>query len=134
MGRGVLFTLLGFAVGGLLAVSGTARTTGPDGAPAPAAFRLADGSAGCAFDGERIACRSATAPTAVELERDGSSRPADADVTWDQATPVLRQTESWWHGGFSCRVLDSDLVCASATGSISVAPGGVGGASSVTDS
>ena len=59
MGRVVLFVLLA-VLAGLLAVSGTARTLGADGMPAPAAFKLADGSAGCLFDGERIACRTAS--------------------------------------------------------------------------
>jgi hypothetical protein len=130
MGRVLRLTMLGLLVGGLLAVSGTARTTGVGGTPAPAAFRLADGSAGCAFDGERLACRSAASPTAVVLEADGSSQPTDTAVAWDEDTPVLWQTESWWHGGFSCRVVDAVLVCASGRGSISVAPDGVGGASS----
>jgi hypothetical protein len=134
MGRVVRFTMLGLLAGGLLAVSGTARTTGAGGVPAPAAFRLSDGSAGCAFDGERLACRAASFPTAVALGLEGRSEPTDADVTWDGATPVLRRTESWWHGGFSCRVVDSDLVCSSGSGSISVTPDGVGGASSTTDS
>ena len=130
MGRVVRFTMLGLLAGGLLAVSGTARTTGVGGVPAPAAFRLSDGSAGCAFDGGRLACRAASFPTAVALDSEGRSEPTDAEVAWDETTPVLRLSESWWHGDFSCQVVDIDLVCAAESGSISVAATGVGGASS----
>jgi hypothetical protein len=50
-------------------------------------------------------------------------------VTWNEATPVLQRTESWWHGGFSCRV-EGGVVCERGNGSISVGAGGVGGAAS----
>jgi hypothetical protein len=130
MGRVVLFMLLA-VVAGLLAVSGTARTPGADGTPAPAAFRLADGSAGCVFDGERIACRTASMSSAVVLEPDGSSAVADVAVEWNDATRVLRSTESWWHDGYTCRV-DDELVCERGSGTIAVGRGGVGGASSAT--
>jgi hypothetical protein len=65
----------------------------------------------------------------VVLEADGSSHPAPRAVTWNETTPVLQRTESWWHGGFSCRV-QGRLVCDRRSGSISVGAGGVGGASS----
>jgi hypothetical protein len=130
MGRVVLFVLLA-ALAGLLAVSGTARTLGADGAPAPAAFRLADGSAGCAFDGDRIACKTASMTSAVVLEPDGSSAVEDVEVEWNDATLVLRSTESWRHDGYSCRVAD-ELVCERGSGTIAVGRGGVGGASSAT--
>jgi hypothetical protein len=42
---------------------------------------------------------------------------------------VLLRTDSWWHGGFSCRVEDH-LVCERGNGSISVGAGRIGGASS----
>ena len=129
MGRALLLTLLAATVGGLLAVGATARGTG-HGAPAPAAFRLADGSVGCAFDGSRLACRSRDAATAVVLEADGGSEADDVDVAWDASTPVLLRAESWWHGGFSCSVADTDVVCDRGAGSISVGPAGLGGASS----
>ena len=129
MGRGLLIALLAVLTVGVLAVSGAARTPGSSGKPAPAAFRLSDGSAGCAFDGVRLACAAASVPAGVVLEPDGSSRPASHAVTWDETTPVLQRTESWWHGGFSCRVEDR-LVCERGNGSISVGAGGVGGASS----
>jgi len=132
MGRIMFLTLLAALAGGLLAVSSAARTSDASGSPAPAAFRLLDGSAGCAFDGSRLACSSRTGATAV-LEEDGSSRPSDDAVRWDAATPVLRSTESWWHGGFSCRVAGFEIVCERETGSIAVGGRSVGGASSISD-
>lgn len=129
MGRIAVFTLLAALAGALLAVSGGARP-GTAGEPAPAAFRLLDGSAGCAFDGTRVACSSRAGRTAV-LEADGTSHPSDESVTWDASTPVLRQTESWWHGGFSCRVAEDAIVCDHGNGSISVGRD-IGGASSIS--
>jgi hypothetical protein len=128
MGRGLLIGLLAAAVLGTLAVSSGARTPGLGGMPAPAAFRLSDGSAGCAFDGSRLACATADG-RGVVLEADGSSHPAPNAVTWNEATPVLHRTDSWWHGGFSCRI-ESGVVCERGSGSISVGVGGVGGAAS----
>ena len=129
MGRGLLIAFLAAVVLGTLAVSVGARTPGAGGGtPAPAAFRLADGSAGCAFDGSRLACATAGGKGVV-LEADGSSHPAPRAVTWDETTPVLRRTASWWHGGFACHV-EGDLVCERENGSISVGAGGVGGAAS----
>jgi hypothetical protein len=130
MGRVVLFTLLAL-LAGLLAVSGTARTLGADGTPAPAAFKLADGSAGCVFDGERIACKTASMTSAVVLEPDGSSAVEDVEVDWNDTTLVLRSTESWRHDGYSCRVAESELLCERGSGTIAVGRGGAGGASSV---
>jgi hypothetical protein len=117
--------------GGLLAVSGGAHP-GSAGEPAPAAFRLLDGSAGCSFDGARLACSSQQGGTAV-LEGDGSSHPSTERAAWDSSTPVLRRTESWWHGGFSCRVAGEEIVCERGHGSIAVGGDGVGGASSTSD-
>lgn len=129
MGRGLLIALLAALAVGTLAVSGTARTPGAGGGtPAPAAFRLSDGSAGCAFDGSRIACAT-SGGRGVVLEADGTSHPARSAVSWNDTTPVLRRTASWWHGGFTCRV-DRDLVCERADGSISVGADGIGGAAS----
>jgi hypothetical protein len=128
MGRGLLIALFAAVLLGALAVSGTARTL-RGGTPAPAAFRLSDGSAGCAFDGARLACATTSPRSGVVLEADESSRPTSAAVVWDDSTPVLRRTESWWHGGFSCRV-EVRLVCEHGNGSISVGDDGVGGASS----
>ncbi|MBA3383762.1 MAG: hypothetical protein H0T20_03810 [Actinobacteria bacterium] len=130
MGKGLLIALLAAVVLGTAAVSVGARTPGAGGGtPAPAAFRLSDGSAGCAFDGTRLSCATASRLEGVVLEADGSSHPAARAVTWNETTPVLQRTESWWHGGFSCRV-EGDLVCESESGSISVGAGGVGGAAS----
>jgi hypothetical protein len=132
MGRITLLTLLAALAGGLLAVASAARSSSAE-APAPAAFRLADGSAGCEFDGSRLACSSRAGATAV-LGEDGSSRPSDEAVSWDASTPVLRRAESWWHGGFRCRVDDADdtIVCERENGSIAVGGRGVGGASSAS--
>lgn len=127
MGRGLLIVSLAVLTVGILAVSGAAGTPA-DGRPAPAAFRLSDGSAGCAFDGSRLACAT-SGGRGVVLEADGSSHPAPRTVTWDETTPILQRTESWWHGGFSCRV-EARLVCERGSGSISVGAGGIGGASS----
>jgi hypothetical protein len=88
MGRGLLAVLLVAVVGGAFAVSGTARTTG-GGTPERASFRLAGSSAGCTYDGGRLGCSTHV--------------PADA--------AVLRPTESWWHGGFACRVEARRPVC-----------------------
>ena len=130
MGRILVVGLLAATLGGAFAVAGTART-GDAGAPAEAAFRLADGSVGCAFDGRRLACRSVDAASAVVLEQDGSSYAEDVAVRWDDATTVLRPTESWWHGAFGCRVADADVVCWTPDGgSVAVGPAGFGGASS----
>jgi hypothetical protein len=129
MGRGLLIVLFAALAVGVLAVSGAARTPGGGaGTPAPAAFRLSDGSAGCAFDGSRLACAT-DGGRGVVLEADGSSHPAPRAVTWNETTPVLQRAESWWHGRFSCRV-EGRLVCERGSGSISVGAGGVGGASS----
>ena len=129
MGRIFLTTLLAAVVGGALAVAGTAGGTS-SGTPAPAAFRLADGSVGCAFDGARLACRSRGGSTAVVLESSGSSQAEDVEVSWDDSTRVLLAAESWWHGGFNCHVAYSDVVCESGPGSIAVGPAAAGGASS----
>jgi len=132
MGRVTGLTLLAALAGGLLAVSGAARTNDASGEPAPAAFRLADGSVGCTFDGTRLACSSRTGATAV-LEEDGSSHPSAEGVRWDASTPVLRRAESWWHGGFGCRVVAGDeIVCERENGSIAVGGRGAGGASSIS--
>ena len=129
MGRGLLIALLAAVVLGTLAVSVGARTPGvrrgharTGGLPALRRVR------GCAFDGARLACATATG-RGVVLEPDGSSHPAPRAVTWSDETPVLRRAESWWHGGFSCHV-EGDLVCERENGSISVSAGGIGGAAS----
>jgi hypothetical protein len=80
--------LLAAVVGGALAVSGTARTTGA-GTPERASFRVAGSSLGCTYDAGRLNCSTQV--------------PAEA--------PVLRPTESWWHGGFACRVEGRGPVC-----------------------
>jgi hypothetical protein len=120
--------LCGVAVAtGLAAVSGAAGTSAV-GEPAPAAFRLEDGSAGCRLlDGDTLACRAAGSDTGAVLAADGSSHPEDVDVDWDASAPVLLAAESWWHGSFSCRVRAAVVTCAAADGAIRVARGAVGG-------
>jgi hypothetical protein len=115
---------------GLLAVTGLAGTGASAGDPAPAAFRLADGSAGCNFlDSGEIACRATGSPSALVLSADGSVRDSDAAVSWDETTPVLQAAESWWHGDFSCGVAEGRLGCATGSGGvIEVGPDGEAGA------
>jgi hypothetical protein len=116
MGRILLTTAAVAALGGVLAVAATGRPNS-GGTPADrAAFRLSDSSAGCGFADGRIACRTESMRAAAVLESDGDSRAADVRVAWDEDTPVLRTTESWWHAGFSCRVANGDLVCVSLSG------------------
>jgi hypothetical protein len=116
------------AGGGLASVSGSAGTPGSDAEPAPAAFRLADGSVGCAFLASgAIACRGADAESAVLLEPDGDSGPSDVEVAWDESTPVLLAAQSWWHGRISCRVRDDAVVCTAGDGGIEASPTGIGG-------
>jgi hypothetical protein len=110
MGRGLVVTLTVLAVGGLLAVGATARGTN-DGVPAPASFRLGDGSAGCVFDGAKLSCRGMSASAAVVLDGRGRTRASREPVTWDASTPALHRTESWFNGVFSCRVDDTTIVC-----------------------
>jgi hypothetical protein len=108
------------AIFGVLAVTGVAGTGSAGGDPVPASFRLGDGSAGCNFlaSGE-IACRAAGSPSALMLEPDGDVRATDVAVRWDDSTPVLNAAESWWHGGFTCRVVDgARLGCSSADGGV----------------
>jgi hypothetical protein len=116
---------------GLLAVTGLAGTGASAGDPGPAAFRLADGSAGCNFlDSGEIACRATESPSALVLEPDGDVRSdEDVAVTWDETTPVLQAAESWWHGDFACSAADGRLGCATESGGvIEVGPDGEGGA------
>jgi hypothetical protein len=116
----VLFVVA--VVSGLLAVSGTASSPSR-GVPAEAAFQLADGSVGCLFTGRRLACRSQSMRHAAILEADGSSSSDDSPVAWDADTTVLRPSESWWHGEFSC-VARAGVVCTtSAGGTLAVSAG-----------
>ena len=122
-------TLAAVAVAtGLAAVSGVAGTSDAGGDPAPAAFRLEDGSAGCRLvDAHTLACRAAGNDAAAVLAADGSSRAGDVGVPWDDGTPVLLEAESWWHGSFSCRVRAAAVTCAAGDGAITVARGALGG-------
>jgi hypothetical protein len=117
------------AIFGLLAMTGVAGTGSATGDPAPAAFRLDDGSAGCNFLGSgEIACRAVESPNALVLEPDGGVRSADVAVHWDESTPVLSAAESWWHGDVTCRVDGNRLACSTAEGGlIQVGADGEGG-------
>lgn len=118
------------AVFGLIAMTGLAGTGAPGGDPAPAAFRLADGSAGCNFlESEEIACRAVGSPSALVLGRDGDVRSEDVAVSWNDETPVLQAAESWWHGDFSCGLMDGRLACATISGgAVEMGPEGEGAA------
>jgi hypothetical protein len=120
------------ALGGVLAVSGIAGTGQTGGVPAPAAFRLADSSAGCAYaaDGS-IACRAAGTPAAVVLDPDGDSHADDREVGWDGTTPVLLPGESWWHGDVSCRAPEREIVCDAGGGTIRVSVDGAAAGSAL---
>jgi hypothetical protein len=122
-------TLVAVAVAtGLAAVSGVAGTSRSGGEPAPAAFRLEDGSAGCRLlDADTLVCRAAGSDAAAVLAADGSSHPGNVDVDWDDGTPVLLAAESWWHGPFSCRVRGSVVTCAAGDGAVTVESGALGG-------
>jgi hypothetical protein len=104
-------------VAGLAAVSSAALPAGRFGEPAPASFRLADGSAGCRFfaSGE-IACRAAGTASSLVLEPDGNSLIAHRDVAWTVDTPVLGESESWWNGSVSCRVAHGVIACSTIAG------------------
>jgi hypothetical protein len=129
MRRHVAVALCAAGLSGLVAVAGVASTTDPGGQPAAAAFRLADGSAGCNFrsSGE-IACRAEGEAAAAVLEPDGGSRAStDEIVSWDDATPVLLASESWWNGDVSCSVAAGTIHCSAGDGAIAAGAGGVGG-------
>ena len=116
------------AATGLAAVSGFAGTSGATGEPAPAAFRLEDGSAACRLvDASTLACRSSATDAAAVLAADGESHPADVEVAVDETTPVLLPAESWWNGAFSCRVRDAAVTCAAGDGAITVSADAAGG-------
>jgi hypothetical protein len=119
---GVLFAIAS-ALAGLAAVSGSALPSARFGEPAPASFRLRDGSAGCRFfaSGE-IACRAADTASSLVLEPEGSSLIAHRNVAWSADTAVLDEGESWWNGSVSCRVADATIACSTlAGGTIEVA-------------
>ena len=119
------------ALGGILAVSGLAGTSHSGGAPAAAAFRLADGSVACNYADGTVACRADRVDAVVVLEADGSSHEdEDRAVAWDDSTPVLLPGESWWHGEVSCRADAREITCMSGSGELHVGAEGAAGASS----
>jgi hypothetical protein len=125
---------LALGTGGVLAVTGVAGTGAPGGTPAAAAFRLADGSAACNYADGTLVCRADGMNGAVALEPDGSQHGADASsVAWDQSTPVLLPSESWWNGDVACRAGEAELTCSAGDGVLHVEVSGAGGASSTTE-
>ena len=126
--RRVGVTLLSVLACGLLAVTGIASTGLPSGDPAPAGFRLADGSAGCRLvSSHELACRTQGIGASVVLATDGSSRVTPVDVVWTRATPVLRAGQQWWHAGFVCRVDRGRVHCSAGDGSVSAGRARIGG-------
>ena len=115
MRRLLVVAALAAFVAALAAVAGVA-TTPAGGVPADASFRTRDGAIACAFSRGVVACRNRTASHAVVLERDGESRPERRRVAWDERTPVLRITQSWWHGGFVRRASLDGVRCSSVGG------------------
>lgn len=111
----------------LAALAALVGVAPPGDEPVPSGFRLADGSAGCAYRDGVVACRSAGNETAAVLERDGDSRAEEVAVDWDETTPVLLPAESWWHAGFSCRVRGARIACTAGDGAIWAGGGRVGG-------
>jgi hypothetical protein len=119
--RFAIVAALSLATGGTLAVAGVAGTGTPDGTPAAAAFRLADGSAACNYAAGGVTCRADGVDAAVALEADGSSHAADASsVAWDHATPVLLPGESWWNGDVACLAGETSVTCTVADGSLRI--------------
>jgi hypothetical protein len=123
----VLAALLA-AAGTVFVLTGFAGAGDRSGATTPASFRLEDGSAACALlpSGEVI-CSARGGHAAVVLEPDGSSHPSDAELSWDDSTPVLLAAESWWADDVRCRLVAGALSCARGGGAIFVDTGGVGG-------
>jgi hypothetical protein len=115
VGKGLVLTSIALVLGGLLAVGATARGT-DSGSPAPAAFRLGDGSAGCVFDGTRLACSSRSSAAGVVLDAQGRTRASRERVAWDASTPVLQWTEGWFNGVFTCKVDGTTIVCSTVDG------------------
>jgi hypothetical protein len=99
------------AVSAAFAFGGRSRPTG---------FRLADASAACRLQGERLVCANLRARLGVALPAHGEARPVAARIWWDASTPVLGR---WSHGGLSCRTAAGVILCHNASGaSIAVDP------------
>lgn len=131
--RRVVVTFLAVLACGLLAVTAIASSGLSGGTPAPASFRLADGSAGCRLvAANELACRTKGIGASVVLRSDGSSRVAHVDVTWTRATPVLRAGEQWWHAGFVCRVDRGRAYCTAGDGSVAAGRARIGGVAAAT--
>jgi len=113
---------------GLAAVTGFAGTGGAGREPAPASFRLEDGSVGCRLvSADELVCRADGAETAVMLDASGSSSTSDVEVDWDETTPVLLPAQSWWNGPFACGVEGGAVTCTAGDGAATASPDGLGG-------
>jgi hypothetical protein len=83
------------------------------GSPAPTAFRLADASAACRLQGERLLCANLRVRSGLALAPRGTPRAVDARVWWDASTPVLHR---WTHEGLTCDANSGAILCRNATG------------------
>jgi hypothetical protein len=52
------------------------------------------------------------------LDVQGRTRASRQNVEWDASTPVLRWTESWFNGAFSCRLDGRTIVCTTPGGGL----------------
>lgn len=106
---------------GLAAVAGIASTQGVAGTPAPASFRLAGGSVGCAFDADgAVTCSAREGAVARRLEPDGSSGAPGSGQAWAAGARVLLAGERWVHGEVSCLAGRAAIACSGYGGSIRV--------------
>jgi hypothetical protein len=103
----------------LLAIAGVTAAFAHGGAT-PTSFRLADASAACRVQGDRLVCSNLTVRSGLSLPGRGTPRAVAAQVWWDASTPVLRR---WQHAGVTCSAAAGSILCRNASGaSISVAP------------
>ena len=124
--RAVLLTIASLCLCAFALVGSTGSNAAPR---TDASFRLADGSAACAaLRSGAVVCRSTAAPKAMVLTADGTSRAAEVAVKWDESTPVLLASESFWIGRISCRALATAIQCTTHGSTISVGKRRVGAA------
>jgi hypothetical protein len=77
------------------------------------AFRLADASAACRYEAERLVCANLVVRSGLALRERGTPRAVDAIVWWDASTPVVGR---WSHDGLCCRITRSAILCRNRTG------------------
>jgi len=101
----LLATLVGIvAVSAAFAFGGRDHSSG---------FRLADASAACRLQAQRLVCANLRARAGVALRARGAPRAVAARVWWDASTPVL---ERWSHGGLSCHTAAAVIFCRNSAG------------------